>query len=50
MGESKYNMHLEIPAWGCGRGAVKIKGCREGKQEETQGKDKVEGKKAYAQG
>lgn len=34
MGESKYNMHLEV-AWGCGqKRTVRIKECRERKQKE----------------
>lgn len=34
MGESKYNMHLEV-AWGCGqKSTVRIKECREVKQKE----------------
>jgi len=35
MGESKYNMHLEVPAWGCGlKRTVSIKEYRERKQKE----------------
>ena len=35
-------MHLEVPAWGCRwEGAVKIKGCREEKQEEMEGKERT---------